>query len=276
MARTKVHLFVIDPQNGFLKPINYTPNLPGGNMNLCVPGGAEDMDRLCKLIYRAKDSIYDMTITLDSHNSIHIATPNFWVDKNGNHPAPFTPITAESVRNGEWRSALFSMQSVALNYVEQLEKNGKFTLVIWPPHCIIGTEGHNVYQPLREATFEWEKSWAIVDFCTKGSNVTTEHYSIFRADVEDANDPSTGLNTRLVSTLEDRDLIIVAGEALSHCVASSLRDFVASVSDPNTVKKIVLLEDCMSSVPGFEQQGIDFINEMKNLGVRIENSTNIL
>jgi nicotinamidase-related amidase len=207
---------------------------------------------------------------------MHIATPIFWSDKQGNHPQPFTLISAQDVRDGVWKAAKLSSQSKALHYVETLEKNGKYVLVIWPPHCIIGTQGHNIYPLVREAMFEWEKEWRVVDFVTKGSNPFTEHYSVFQADVTDPSDPSTQLNSRLVQSIEDADVIAIAGEALSHCVASSCTDMIDSFSSPESAKKVVLLEDCMSVVPGFEQQAQDFLDRMKSLGVKLENSANLI
>ena len=54
----------------------------------------------------------------------------------------------------------------------------------------------------------------------------------------------------------------------SEMTDSKLRD-VASEFDPSEVKKFVLLEDACSNVTGFEQLGIDFVDEMVGLGMRV-------
>jgi nicotinamidase-related amidase len=62
--------------------------------------------------------------------------------------------------------------------------------------------------------------------------------------------------------------ILIAGEALSHCVANTIRDVASEFSDEQ-VKRFVFLEDASSSVPGFEELGTDFVTEMKAKGMQI-------
>jgi nicotinamidase-related amidase len=113
-----------------------------------------------------------------------------------------------------------------------------------------------------------------VDFILKGINPTTEHYSAVQAEVPDPDDPSTLPNTRLVNTLAAADLVIVAGEALSHCVANTVRD-IANLFGPDAIRKLVLLTDCVSSVPGFENLGADFVRDLKARGMQTALSTEL-
>ena len=46
----------------------------------------------------------------------------------------------------------------------------------------------------------------------------------------------------------------MAGEAASHCVAATLEHLFEAFSDQE-IRRVVLLEDCMSSVTGFEANG---------------------
>jgi nicotinamidase-related amidase len=66
---------------------------------------------------------------------------------------------------------------------------------------------------------------------------------------------------------------LLAGEALSHCLANTVMDIADNFSDQSYVSKFVLLRDCTSSVTGFEKQGDDFINKMVARGMRVINST---
>ena len=262
--KKNVHLFVIDPQNDFCNP----------NGNLYVAGADKDMSRLAAMIKKNSRFIEDIYVTLDSHHLVHIAHPIFWVDSNGNHPAPFTMISVEDVEKGTWRTFNPAYQKRGLEYVKTLKANNKYVLVIWPPHCLIGSNGHSVVPELFDALTEWEKQFAMVNYITKGSNLFTEHYSAVKADVIDTTDTTTMLNDKLIDLLKkvDKDSeILIAGEARSHCVANTLRDVVAEFS-PEEAKKFVILEDCMSDVTGFEKNGQDFISEMKAKGVKVSTS----
>jgi nicotinamidase-related amidase len=115
----------------------------------------------------------------------------------------------------------------------------------------------------------------MVDYVTKGSNFWTEHYSAVQADVPDPQDPGTLLNTDLIQTLENADLIALSGQALSHCVANTIRDIANNFGEDN-IKKMILLIDTTSNVPGFEKMGQDFLVEMKGRGMQVEKSTDFL
>lgn len=255
-----IHLVLIDPQRDFC--------LPDGA--LYVQGANEDMGRLASTIRRLGNKISDIHITLDSHQYVHIAHPVFWKDKQGKHPNPFTLITVADVENGTWRAAKPSLQTYAIKYVKSLEKNKRYVLCIWPPHCIIGTPGQALHPEIETAVREWsEKNFGYADFVTKGSNILTEHYSAVQADVPDADDPSTQLNTRFIETVNQADIVLFAGEASSHCVANTMTDMVNYFADDSLVKKIVYLKDASSPVPGFEKMEVDFINEMTGRGMQL-------
>lgn len=267
--KTSVHLLVIDPQNDFC-------DIPGAA--LPVPGANADMQRLASLITRLGSKLDDIHVTLDSHNPVDIAHPSWWTNDQGAAPAPFTMISAADVKNGVWRTRNPRAQVHSLNYVESLERNNRYKLIIWPEHCLIGSWGHNVHADVFSALTAWARSkQAVVDFVTKGSNPTTEHYSAVQAEVPDANDPSTmlNLNSGLIPALKSADIVLIAGEALSHCVASTVRDIADNFGEDN-IKKMVLLEDCSSSVTGFEANGQQFIAEMKARGMQVATSTTFL
>lgn len=262
----KLDLVVIDPQNDFCDP----------NGALSVPGADEDMNRLAKMIDRIGSKLNDIHCTLDTHHFVDIAHPIFWKNNKGENPAPFTIISSADVENGIWTTTQPGLFKYSLDYVKQLESNGRYPLCIWPPHCLIGTWGHNVFESVATAFKNWESQFAMVDYVTKGSNYKTEHYSGLCADVPDPNDPSTQLNTDFINTLESVDQIVIAGEASSHCVANTVRDVVNNFGDESYAKKITLLTDAMSSVPTFEQFETDFYDEMKDKGVHFSTTEEFL
>jgi nicotinamidase-related amidase len=253
-----VCLLVIDGQTDFME---------GGS--LAVSGATKDMERVAKMLDKYGDKIDEVQLTMDSHFMMHIAHPLFWQDASGKEPAPFTLISVSDVKSGKWRPKNSAWKDWALQYVTDLDTNKRYVLCIWPPHCIIGSRGQTLVPVLFDAVTRWEiKYSAIAPRLTKGSNPFTEHYSCIRADVPRPDDSSTRLNTRFIDTLKAYDDILISGEALSHCVASSIRD-VATEFSVDQIKKFVLLEDASSSVGGFEKMGTDFVTEMVGKGMRL-------
>jgi nicotinamidase-related amidase len=265
---SKIHLITIDPQNDFC-----IANGPGGEKGQLVVAGADaDMTRLGTFIKKNKKRISEIHCTVDSHQYVHIAHPAFWVNSKGERPNPFTLIGVDDVKNGTWRAFNPGWQNRAVAYVESLKKNGRYILVIWPVHCLIGTWGHSIVPSVADALYEWEKdTFNRVDFVAKGSNLFTEHYSGVQADVPDDGDSSTKLNTALIDALNDADEILITGEALSHCVANTIRDIAAQFG-VDQIQKFTLLEDTSSNVTSFEKMGQDFVKEMVKKGMKITNT----
>jgi nicotinamidase-related amidase len=249
----KIDLLVIDPQNDFV--------LDGAPLH--VPGAKDDMFRLAAFVKNNKGKISDIHVTLDSHHLLHIAHPLFWKNKDNQHPSPFTVISYKDVESGKWEAADPGLQEYVLEYTANLNKNGRYVLCIWPPHCLIGSSGHSVVSELFNAFKEWEEQFDVVNFISKGSNIFTEHYSAIKADVPMQDDPSTQMNTRLIDALLKANKVLISGEASSHCVAFTARDIVEAFGDEKYLQKLVILEDTMSPVPGFENFQADFFKEMK-------------
>jgi len=250
---------IIDPQNDFHDQ---------KNASLGVPGSVQDARRIGEAIKRNIKGINDIHVTLDTHQLLDVAHPIMWVDSQGRHPDPFTIISREDVSQGKWRAFNPSFQQRLEDYVVQLESNARYPLCIWPPHCLVGSWGYGLVEPVWDAVKTWEtERIRRVDYVTKGHNPWTEHYSAVQADVPDASDPTTQLNTQLIKTLEQADVVFFAGQALSHCVANTVRD-VANNFGPDSINKLVLIEDGSSPVPGFENLADDFLNEMKSRGMQ--------
>lgn len=263
----KIHLVVIDPQNDFSTPQG----------SLFVQGADQDMSRLALMVKRLGRKIDDIHITMDSHRKVDISHPMWWKDSAGKHPAPFTMITADDVDAGRWTTTQPSAFTRSLKYLRALAAGKRYPHVIWPEHCIIGDVGHNVHKDVAEAVHEWEQSrYAMADFVTKGSNPWTEHFSAVQAEVPDPTDPSTQVNTRFIQTLEQADIILLAGEALSHCVANTMRDIAKNFSDPRFVEKVTILTDASSNVTGFDTFGADFLRDLTAMGMKTSTTTTVL
>lgn len=262
-----IQLLIIDPQNDFCDP----------NGSLFVNGANEDMKRLARMVERLSPKLGDIHVTLDSHRILDISHPTWWKDSSGSAPAPFTVITAADLRAGKWTTAIPGAFTRSLEYLDELEKRARYPHVIWPEHCLIGDGGHDVFPELSGAVHEWERTRKMMTgFVTKGSNPWTEHFSAVQAEVPDPEDPSTQLNGELIATLKDADVILLAGEARSHCLANTVRDIVAAFNDPELVRKLVLLTDASSDVTGFENLGDAFLADMVKAGMKTATTTDFL
>ncbi|MBL8251060.1 MAG: hypothetical protein JNK31_05290 [Candidatus Competibacter sp.] len=258
---------LIDPQNDFSDTANAA---------LPVPGALADAERLAGLLDRLAGQIENIHVTLDTHQLLDISHPIFWRGGNGERPAPFTQIAVEDVEGGRWQAFDQEFQRRALRYVRALRDNGRYALTIWPPHCLVGTWGHNVIPAVADALRRWEeREFKRVNYVAKGHNPWTEHYSAVRADVPDPYDSSTQLNISLLQILEGAELIALSGQALSHCVANTVRD-IADYFGQESVSKLVLIEDTSSPVPGFEDLAQDFLRDMRARGMKIARAAEFL
>lgn len=254
----RTQLLIIDPQIDFCDSAGA----------LYVPGAGADMLRLSAYLDAQGESFDAVHVTLDTHHLRDIAHPLWWKGRDGQPPAPFTIITAADLDSGAWTPADPATEARSRAYVEALETNGRYPLCIWPPHCLIGSAGHAVFPALFASLCGWEQaSERSVAFWRKGENPFTEHYSALRADVPDPADTATQANVALLDALREAESIWVAGEAGSHCVASTLRDldFLA----PYLTPRLTLLADAVSPVPGFEGLQESFLTDLTAKGMRL-------
>ncbi|WP_342618116.1 cysteine hydrolase [Rhodoferax sp. GW822-FHT02A01] len=253
-------LLVIDPQNDFL-------DIP--QAALPVTGANADMQRLADWLLQHADEVGSITVTLDSHASVGVERTTFWEDALGQPVPPFTLITAADLAAGTYRPRHKELHEEVLQYLQALEAGGQRQLVVWPVHCVLGTWGHNIHTGLSEAIARWEvTSGKTCNKVLKGMHPLTEQYSAFRAEVPRPDDARTQLNQSLLNTLAaGSHSLLVAGEALSHCVAASVDDMMAHLSAAR-LWQTVLLTDCMSPVTGFEAAGQDFLQRARQNGLR--------
>lgn len=268
-----VHLLVIDPQNDFMDTA--TAALP-------VPGATGDMQRLAAMIDRIGHKLADIHVTLDSHRKIDVGHPGMWRNADGKSPAPFTIISADDLANGIWLPRNPRDARRFVEYAKALEAGGKYPLMVWPEHCLIGTPGHNVQDDLMAALLRWEHSqFANVDYLVKGTNSYTEHYGALMAEVPDPSDAATGLNTDFLNTFAQADLVVVAGEASSHCVKATVEQIADNIG-VDQIKKFVILTDCMSPVPkvgagpDFPAIAKGFMKDMEARGMKLSTSVDFL
>jgi nicotinamidase-related amidase len=255
----KVHLLLIDVQKDFCFPEGTL--YVGGRTGT---GAIDDSRRIAEFIYRNLDRITDVTTTMDTHFAYQIFSPAFWVDDSGENPAPHTVVTLEDVMKGrmrpnpmvaKWlcRGNYSWLTKQVQHYCRELEKAGKYQLYLWPPHCVLGSAGHSLVGVIHEARMTHSlvrgaQSWVEV----KGGNPLTENYSVLRPEVLTRHDggPLAQRNTQFLERLLAADALVIAGQAASHCVKSSIDDLLDEIvsSDPGLARKVYVMTDCMSSV----------------------------
>lgn len=293
----RICLMPIDVQNSFC--------LPGFELFVAGRSGTGAIDdnvRLCEFIYRNMAAITEIAPTMDTHTAMQIFHEVFWINDKDVHPPPMTIISAADVETGKWRinpdvagnlpenlpgnlkiGGYSSLRDYALHYVNKLEASGKYPLIIWPYHAMLGGVGHALVSIVEEALFFHNfVRRSQTGFEIKGGNPLTEHYSVLSPEVLDDAEgkPIARKNTRFIKKLLDFDAVIIAGQAKSHCVAWTIADLLGEImlQDPKLVKKVYLLEDCTSAVvvPGvvdFTDQAEEAFEKFADAGMNVVKST---
>ena len=255
---TRTWLMLIDVQNTFCIP-DFELYVGGRSGR----GAVEDNERLCQFIYRNLGRITQITATMDTHTTMQVFHAIFFIDKDGNHPVPYTDIQVSEIHEGKWRfnpavADQFGLapeygQQMVQHYADQLQKSGKYALTIWPYHAMLGGIGHALVSSVAEALFFHSVArLAQTDIVTKGDTPFTENYSVIGPEVlTGPMDEMLGVrDQRFIQKLQEVDRLIIAGQAKSHCVAWTVSDLLDDImlAEPELAKKVYLLEDCTSPV----------------------------
>jgi nicotinamidase-related amidase len=256
---TRIHLLLIDVQKDFCFPEGtlYVAGRSGR-------GALDDSRRIAEFIYRNLGSLTEITTTLDTHLAYQIFFPSFWLDKADQPLTAFTTITSDQIAAGDVRPNPAMAKWLCggnytwlckqvLYYCKELERAGKYQLYLWPPHCLLGSDGHALAGIIHEARlFHAFARTAQSNVEVKGGNPLTENYSVLRPEVLSRFDGAAlaQRNTQFVQTLLAGDAVIIAGQAASHCVKSTIDDLLGEIAaqDPALASKVYLMADCMSAV----------------------------
>lgn len=276
----KVCLLIVDMQNTFCAP-DFELFAAGRSGR----GAVGDTQRLCEFIYRNLGKITKIIPTMDTHQPLQIFHPAFLINSEGDHPEPYTLISAADISDGKWKVNPDVCKSLGIDpvyaqnylrhYTGKLKEGGKYNLTVWPYHAMLGGIGHALVSPLEEAIFFHSIArYSRIDFQIKGDHPLTEHYSVFGPEIYNGayGEKIAAKNSALIESLIEFDAIIIAGEAKSHCVAWTVEDLMREFveRDKSLLKKIYLLEDCTSSVviPGV----IDYTEEADKAFQRFEDA----
>lgn len=258
VSKERISLLVVDAQNTFCIP--GFELFVGGRSGR---GAVEDNVRLCEFIYRNLGRLTHIAATMDTHTAHQIFHPIFFMDKDGNHPAPYSDIHAADLRENKWifNPALAPQfgiapeygQQMMIHYAETLAERGKYALTIWPYHAMLGGIGHALVSAVEEAIFFHSIARTVPpDFEVKGDKPFTENYSVIGPEVLTGPMGETlgERNPKFIQHLRETDRLYIAGQAKSHCVAWTISDLLDDIRavEPELAKKVCLLDDCSSAV----------------------------
>ncbi len=286
--RFRICLVAVDVQNTFCIP-GYELYVGGRSGTAAV----DDNRRLCEFIYRNLDVITQIALTMDTHQALQIFHSIFLVNEKGEHPGPFTLISAEDIQKGRWRFNPAVAKSLQIepsygqlhleHYTKTLKQSGKYDLTIWPYHAMLGGIGHALVSAVEEAIFFHSIArYSQPNFQIKGNNPLTEHYSILGPEMLEGPDgkPIAQKNDAFVQELLEFDAVIIAGQAKSHCVAWTIDDLLEEVRarDERLAKRVYLLEDCTSpvvvpSVVDYTEQADAAFKRFAGAGMHVVHST---
>jgi nicotinamidase-related amidase len=253
----RLGLLVVDVQNTFCLP-DFELFVAGRSGRAAV----DDSRRLVEFVYRNLGTISQILPSLDTHQAMQIFHAMWLVDEHGNHPPPYTLVSAEDVERGRFRVNPAVADAVGLDrayaerhlshYARRLAEGQKYDLTIWPYHAMLGGVGHALVSALEEAIFFHTMArCSQPEFQVKGDNPLTEHYSMLGPEVTEGPDGDRlgGKNRKLIEKLLTFDAVVVAGQAKSHCLAWTIDDLL----DDDEVRvqlaeRTYLLEDCTSPV----------------------------
>jgi nicotinamidase-related amidase len=261
-------LLAVDVQNTFCIP-DFELFVAGRSGS----GAVDDNRRLCEFVYRNLRTITQILPSLDTHHAMQVFHAIWLVDEEGNHPAPYTLVSAEDVEAGRWRvneavadtlgiGADYAQRHLA-HYTRRLAEGGKYDLTVWPYHAMLGGIGHALVSAVEEAVFfHGVARHSRPEFQVKGDNPLTEHYSMLGPEVTEGPDGDRlgGPNTGLIERLLSFDAVVIAGQAKSHCLAWTIDDLLEDDEvRERLAERTYLLEDCTSPVvvPG----AVDYTDE---------------
>src|SRR5262245_22176289 len=254
----RIALLAVDVQNTFCMP-GFELFVAGRTGR----GAVDDSRRLCEFLYRNLGVITQVIPTMDTHQAMQIFHAIYLVNDRGEHPPPFTQVSVVDIERGRWtfnpevaRSLnldLVDARKHLLHYAHALQNTGKYDLSIWPYHSMLGGIGHALVPAFEEAVFFHTMARrSQADFRIKGGLPETEHYSVLGPEVttDSSGRQFASKDPELIAKLWTFDVVIIAGQAKSHCVAWTLEDLlrISIEHKRNLAGRIYILEDCTSPV----------------------------
>ena len=165
--------------------------------------------------------------------------------KNG--PASMDYL-AKALNDGAWKNyswIIVTQDAHPANHCSFVENGGVF-----PPHCVQGTEGMNVYPALQKVLNEITTNIPNIHYMIKGNLADKEEFSVFQ------NEHS---GTKLQRTIEEMRFegIDICGIATDYCVYETTKDLMAFYP----AKQIRIVTNCLAAVDDNDTKLADLMKE---------------
>ena len=165
--------------------------------------------------------------------------------KNG--PASMDYL-AKALNDGAWKNyswIIVNQDAHPANHCSFVENGGVF-----PPHCVQGTEGMNVYPALQKVLNEITTNIPNIHYMIKGNLADKEEFSVFQ------NEHS---GTKLQRTIEEMRFegIDICGIATDYCVYETTKDLMAFYP----AKQIRIVTNCLAAVDDNDTKLADLMKE---------------
>ena len=155
---------------------------------------------------------------------------------------------AKALNDGAWKNyswIIVTQDAHPANHCSFVENGGVF-----PPHCVQGTEGMNVYPALQKVLNEITTNIPNIHYMIKGNLADKEEFSVFQ------NEHS---GTKLQRTIEEMRFegIDICGIATDYCVYETTKDLMAFYP----AKQIRIVTNCLAAVDDNDTKLADLMKE---------------
>lgn len=158
---------------------------------------------------------------------------------------------AKALKDGAWKNygwIIVTQDAHPKNHCSFVEQGGVF-----PPHCVQGTEGMNVYPALQEVLDElMQNSMNMnIHYMQKGDLADKEEFSIFQ------NEHSGEKLRRTIEEFEKFDRIDICGIATDYCVFETTKDLMEFYP----ANQIRIVTNCLAAVDDNDTKLADLMKE---------------
>ena len=165
--------------------------------------------------------------------------------KNG--PAAMDNL-AKKLSEGAWKNygwIIVTQDAHPANHCSFVEQGGVF-----PPHCVQGTEGMNVYPALQEVLKSIFQDNPEIHYMKKGDLAEKEEFSIFQ---------NAGSGLKLTETIKEMGFegIDICGIATDYCVYETTKDLMAFYP----ANQIRIVTNCLAAVDDNDTKLADLMKE---------------
>jgi nicotinamidase/pyrazinamidase len=162
---------------------------------------------------------------------------------------------AKALKEGAWKNyswIIVTQDAHPSNHCSFVDKGG-----IFPPHCVQGTEGMNVYPALQEVLNSLTQNISDIHYMQKGDLDEREEFSIFQNE-------HSGEKLRTVIKDINFEGIDICGIATDYCVYETTKDLMAFYP----AKQIRIVTNCLAAVDENDTKLADLMKENGIQGIK--------